>query len=137
MSIQMDIQIGDDLPDSIEEPPPSSQMLSWAQAAWQGDEKAQPVVSLRVVSKRESQELNANYRNKDKPTNVLSFPLAKDEGEILITPKCAERQAKEFGKTNKQMLGYLFVHGMLHLNGMQHSSKMEQAEKKFCRMFKI
>ena len=50
MSVQLDIQLADDLSDSIEEPPPSNLLSAWAQAAWQGELGANPVVSLRIIS---------------------------------------------------------------------------------------
>ena len=92
-------------------------------------------LSLVFIGDRRSKILNTKYKGKSTPTNILSFPLSDTEGEIFITPSVAEKQAHKFSKTKKQMVGYLFIHGLLHLNGMHHSSKMEQAEKKFCKKF--
>ena len=139
----MDIQISDDLPESIEKPPPSSQMLSWAQAAWQGDEKTSPNVSLRIVSKHESQELNANYRNKDKPTNVLSFPMEMEIieeglcllGDLAICAEVVQQEALDQKKTLQHHWAHMLVHGMLHLQGYDHienkdADEMERLEVK-------
>jgi len=92
-------------------------------------------LSLVFIGDRRSKILNKEHKGKNAPTNILSFPLSKKEGEIFITPSVAEKQAPKFGKTKKQMIGYLLIHGLLHLNGMRHGSKMEQAEKKFCKKF--
>lgn len=92
-------------------------------------------LSLVFIGERRSKKLNIKYRNKNKSGNVLSFPLSKNEGEIFITPKRAQREAHLFGKTNKDFIGFLFIHGLLHLKGMEHGSKMEEAEYKFFSKF--
>ena len=83
-----------------------------------------------------SKEFNFKYREKNNPTNILSFPLSKKEGEIIICPDIVKTQLEDFGKNFREMLGFLVIHGMLHLKGMEHSSKikqekMERAEKKY------
>lgn len=93
-------------------------------------------LSLAFVGEKESRTINKKYRGKDKPTNILSFPFYKNEGEIIICPSVAKREAKNFDRTYAQFLGFLVIHGMLHLKGMEHSSKikqekMERAEKKY------
>lgn len=82
MSLHIDIQIADGLADSVEEPPPRAQLQHWAEAAWQGDAHSDVEVSLRIVSAEESRQLNRDYRGKDKPTNVLSFPMQMDESHL-------------------------------------------------------
>lgn len=82
MSLHIDIQIADELADSVEEPPPRAQLQRWAEAAWQGDAHNDVEVALRIVSAEESQQLNRDYRGKDKPTNVLSFPMQMDEWHL-------------------------------------------------------
>jgi len=141
MSVKLDIQIADDLSESIEEPPPSSLLQEWAQAAWQGDEVAEPRVSLRIVSAAESQQLNNDYRAKNKPTNVLSFPMQMDEvfsmpevmpeiilGDLAI---CAEVVASEAQQQQKSLLSHwahMMVHGMLHLQGFDHIEETQAEE---------
>ncbi|MBU0612253.1 rRNA maturation RNase YbeY [Patescibacteria group bacterium] len=88
-------------------------------------------LSLVFVGKKKSQELNRTYRKKDKPTNILSFPYSKTEGEIIICPAIVKREAKKFDKSFHDFMGFLVIHGMLHLKGMKHSSKMEREEKKY------
>ena len=86
-------------------------------------------LSLVFIGKKKSQELNLAYRGKNKPTNILSFPLDKKNGEIFITPSVAKKD--DFS------ISFLFIHGLMHLKGMTHSSTMEKAEAKLRKKFKI
>jgi len=88
-------------------------------------------LSLAFIDEKKSREINKTYRNKDKSTNVLSFPLSKKDGEILICPAVVKKETKKFNKNFKELLGFLVIHGMLHLKGMGHSSRMEEEEKKY------
>lgn len=82
-------------------------------------------LSIALVSEKKSSELNRRYRHKNKPTNILSFALTKQSGEIILCPAVIRREAKNFSKTFSQFLGFLVIHGMLHLEGMEHSSRMD------------
>ena len=151
MSVHIDIQIAEDLPESIEEPPPSSQINAWANAAFQGDDTSQAEVGLRIVSAAESQQLNNDYRKKNKPTNVLSFPmqmeaelldipgLDEDEkpsdtgsmlGDLAICAEVVEAEAREQHKSLLAHWAHMIVHGMLHLQGYDHieDTEAEQME---------
>ena len=91
-------------------------------------------LSLALISARKSREINKKYRNIDKPTNVLSFAFSKNEGEILLCQSVIKeevRKNKNLNKTYKEWLGFLVIHGMLHLKGIRHGTKMEKAEKKY------
>lgn len=88
-------------------------------------------LSLAFISTKKSREINKAYRNKDNPTNILSFPLSKTEGEILICPSTVKKETKKFNRNFRELLGFLVIHGMLHLKGMEHSSRMEREEKKY------
>ncbi len=88
-------------------------------------------LSVAFVSEKKSREINKKYRNIDKPTNVLSFALHKNEGEIILCKSIIKKELKKFGRTFEQLVGFLVIHGMLHLKGMQHSSRMEEAENKY------
>lgn len=81
-------------------------------------------------------ELNANYRNKDKSTNVLSFPMQEGEfaditpgllGDVVISLDTAEREAGEAGITVNERMSQLLVHGILHLLGFDHEQGDEAA----------
>jgi probable rRNA maturation factor len=84
-----------------------------------------------------SRKLNRIYRNKDKPTNVLSFPLSKKSGEIVIDLMQAKKEAKQNGETFRKFVGFLFIHGMLHLKGFAHGGKMESKERSIRKAFNI
>jgi probable rRNA maturation factor len=85
-------------------------------------------LSLAFVNERESNTLNKKFRGKDNPTNILSFLLGKNSGEIIICPAVVKREAKNFEKTFPKFLGFLVIHGMLHLKGLEHSSTMDKAQ---------
>ena len=88
-------------------------------------------LSIACVDEKTSKKINKKYRNKNKPTNILSFPLRKDMGEIILCPKIIKKEAKNFNKTFNQFLGFLVIHGMLHLKGYKHGKKMEEMEEKY------
>ncbi len=83
----------------------------------------------------ESRLRNKTYRDKDYPTNILSFPLSKDEGEIYISLSTARRDAKKFEMSYIQFLHLLFIHGCLHLEGHDHGSTMEELEERNLKKF--
>lgn len=94
-------------------------------------------ISVLLVDNERIQVLNKNFRQKDQPTDVLSFyqyediDVCEDEvlylGDIVISCERALRQAKDFGHSLKRELGYLTVHSTLHLLGFDH--KEPQAKK--------
>ncbi len=94
-------------------------------------------LSLVFVGDKESQKLNSTYRQKDKPTNILSFPLSKQSGEIFINLKLAKKEAPDFDRNFTNFIAFLFIHGLMHLKGMEHGSTMDKAEEKLRRKFGI
>ena len=94
-------------------------------------------LSLTFVGSKRAQELNQIYRNKSYSPNVLSFPLDEQNGEIFITPVVAKREAKKFSMTPNGYIGYLFIHGCLHLKGLDHSDEMDKQEKKYLKKFDL
>lgn len=88
-------------------------------------------LSVALVEEKKSRQLNKKYRRKDKPTNVLSFSLAENSGELVLCPALIRREAEESGRTYRDWLRFLVIHGMLHLKGMEHGSIMEKAERFF------
>lgn len=93
------------------------------------------VLTVVFCTQKESQERNKIYRNKDYPTNILSFPLDAHEGEIYISLTTARRDAARFEMTYIKFLHLLFVHGCLHLKGHDHGSTMEGLEDKYLNKF--
>lgn len=84
---------------------------------------------------KESQERNNTYRNKDYPTNILSFPLSDSEGEIYISLSLVRSGAKNFEMSYDKFLHLLMIHGMLHLKGHDHGSTMEGLEDTYLDKF--
>lgn len=94
-------------------------------------------LSVVFVGPKEIQKLNLIYRNKDYATDILSFPISKTTGEIFICRKIAEQKSKEYGREETNFLYFLFIHGLVHLKGFEHGSRMEREEEKFRKKFKI
>ena len=89
-------------------------------------------ISIRVVGAARSRTLNARYRNKDRPTNVLSFGGAgrmpdgsTDLGELVICAPVVAREASSQGKSGAAHWAHLTVHGVLHLLGFDHEGRHE------------
>lgn len=94
-------------------------------------------VSLVFLGEARARQLNIRVRKKTYTPNVLSFPLTENAGEVYITPQVAKREAKQFGHSYKNHVGYLYIHGLLHLIGHDHGAKMEKLEKKFMEKFRL
>ncbi|WP_062046312.1 rRNA maturation RNase YbeY [Bacillus sp. JCM 19034] len=100
-------------------------------------------VSITFVNEEQIQQINAEYRNKNQPTDVISFAL-NDQidgevnvvgegmpnmlGDIIISVPHIKRQAEEYKHTFERELGFLTVHGMLHLLGFDHKTEAEEKE---------
>lgn len=102
-------------------------------------------VDITIVDDEEIHTLNREYRNVDRPTDVLSFALDEGEedepelidgpeehllGDIIISAETAQRQGEEFGHGLEREIVYLAVHGLLHLLGYDH---MMDEDKKIMR----
>ncbi len=94
-------------------------------------------LSIVFVNKNKIQELNDMYRKLNEPTDILSFSLSKDSGEIFICEEIAKIKSKEFERKENNFLQFLFIHGMVHLLGYDHGAKMEKEEIKYRRFFSI
>jgi len=92
-------------------------------------------LSIVFAGRKLSQKLNKKYRGKNKPTNILSFSISKTSGEIIISLEQVRKEAPQFNKKYTNHLGFLLIHGMLHLKGYGHGKRMEAEEKKFCQKF--
>jgi apolipoprotein N-acyltransferase len=79
-------------------------------------------VSITLVDDKQIHKLNKQYRNMDKPTNVLSFELGDDVllGDIFISLDTVKREAKEAHISVEEHTAHMIVHGMLHLQGYDH-----------------
>lgn len=86
-------------------------------------------LSLSFVSLAEIKKISVAYKGDDTHTNVLSFPLSDTSGEIIICVETAKKECLDFNRGCRQHVTYLVIHGMLHLDGYVHGSKMESKEK--------
>lgn len=94
-------------------------------------------LSLTFIGDTFSKSLNSRYRGKIKPTNVLAFPLNKRLGDIFINLRQVKREAASFGRSKREQVLFLFIHGLLHLKGFAHGSTMEQKERLFFKKFSV
>jgi probable rRNA maturation factor len=100
------------------------QLRRWARAALAGGGE----VTLRFVDAEEGRCLNRDYRGKDYPTNVLSFPYATEprlHGDLVLCAAVVRREAAEQGKTPEAHFAHLVVHGILHLQGWDHEDEAD------------
>jgi len=92
-------------------------------------------LGVSLLTPLKQKKINFKYRGKNETTNILSFPLSNTSGEITIDPIKVKKDAPLFNMTYTQFFKYLFIHGMLHLKGFEHSSTMEKEEKKYLKIF--
>lgn len=90
-------------------------------------------ISVVFVAESQIQKLNKDFRSKDKATDILSFSGFGDEdlGELVLCGDLVKRQAQEHGLSLKEELGYLLIHGVLHLLGYDHEKNETDAKKMF------
>ena len=89
------------------------------------------------VGKAKAKAINKATRKKTYAPNVLSFPFSKRSGEIFICPAAAREQAKDYNLTPDAFIGKLFIHGLFHLKGRSHGSRMESEERRIGRKYRI
>ncbi|AIA29724.1 putative rRNA maturation factor [Mycoplasmopsis californica] len=98
----------------------------------------QVILDVSIVNNLKIQELNKEYRNKDYPTDILSFDFGMDEvydelpilplGELVISHEKVEQQAQEFNHSLRREYCYLFAHGLVHLMGYDHENEEEKKQ---------
>lgn len=100
---------------------------------------SQAEVNVSIVSNQKIQQINKQFRNKDKPTNIISFEFKKPEGlpediaadflgDIVIAPDVLKKEAKEQNKNLDAHWQHIFIHGLLHLLGYDHIDDIEAEE---------
>ena len=139
VSVAVEVQIAS----SVASIPAEAEIRSWLEHAVatvckQSDDAYE--VAVRIVDEPEARELNRQYRQQDKATNVLSFPSANDAiagltdervrplGDVVICGPVVEREAAEQGKDPASHWSHLLVHGVLHLLGYDHESEAEAVQ---------
>ncbi len=124
----IDLQLACANPDNL---PSLIQFQTWASAALQASTTANEI-TVRIVDEAESHDLNLTYRDKDHPTNVLSFPFECPPelelpllGDLVICRQVVEKEANEQGITLISHWAHMIVHGCLHLQGYDHIDDSE------------
>lgn len=109
------------------------------------EEMSDKEIELLIVDEKSITELNRMYRNIDKATDVLSFPL-ENEGEhmplgsIVVSASAVVEGAKRFGHTTDDEFVLLFIHGLLHLLGYDHETdngEMRREEERLIRRYDL
>ena len=107
--------------------PSLEQIEAWANAVLVAENTGEQEITVRFTDDEESQTLNHEYRGKDKPTNVLSFPFEVPPGiemnllgDLVICVPVIMREAQEQDKTPTNHYAHMVVHGILHLLGYDH-----------------
>jgi probable rRNA maturation factor len=118
--------------------PTAEQFQLWVYAALaevSSEPKQDFELTIRLVNTEESQQLNNQYRGKDKPTNVLSFPFEVPDGidlnllgDLIICIEVMKKEAQEQNKALFDHWAHLVIHGCLHLVGFDHISDSEAEE---------
>lgn len=95
-------------------------------------------ISILLIDDEQIQEINRDYFGRNRPTNVISFPMAKGEfsdinpyilGDVVISVETAEKQAMESQGTLEDMVDFLLIHGILHLFGYDHEGSDVEAQR--------
>jgi probable rRNA maturation factor len=130
--------------------PETAQLERWVTAVLeQHPQESRHEVTIRIVDADESQALNADYRGKHKPTNVLSFPFEAPPGielpllgDLVICQNVVAQEAQQQHKPLMQHYAHMVIHGTLHLLGYDHiedadAEAMEQLERRLLARFNI
>ena len=125
MPLTIDVSMSESISENDAEVPDAESFQRWAEAAFL--EQGQVLASLRIVDVEEMQTLNRTYRQQDKPTNVLSFPMELPEevdieflGDLALCAPVIRDEAIEQHKPMQAHWAHMVVHGMLHLQGFDH-----------------
>lgn len=115
--------------------PTEEQFSQWLSAVAKQQEIEDTEITIRLVDAEESQYLNGTYRNKDKPTNVLSFPFEAPPGvelpflgDLVICSSVVAQEAKQQNKIEQHHWAHMVIHGCLHLLGYDHIDDNEADE---------
>ncbi|MEH6472080.1 MAG: rRNA maturation RNase YbeY [Halopseudomonas sp.] len=129
MSIDVDLQSASD----AELLPSLADFQRWAEHAL-NNQRDSAELTIRVVDEAESQQLNRDYRGKDKPTNVLSFPFEAPPGielnllgDLVVCAPVVFHEAEQQHKLPHHHWAHMVIHGILHLLGYDHIDN-EQAQ---------
>lgn len=103
-----------------------NKVLRIGQQELEVDEKVE--ISIALVDDAYIQQLNAEFRDREESTDVLSFPQDENQllGDVIISLETAAEQAREYGHELAREVGFLTIHGLLHLLGYNHKQEAER-----------
>jgi probable rRNA maturation factor len=118
----------------------------FAKAVLRGEGRTEGALTLVITDDASIRELNARFREKDRATDVLAFPLHEEDdgglylGDVIISAERARAQAPRFGNDEESELARLVAHGILHILGYDHhrpadGRRMKAAERKALEAF--
>ena len=104
--------------------PSKEEFELWARKAMTDDSKE---VCIRVMDECEARNLNQTFRHKNHATNVLAFPADEPNslGDIAICCQVTATEAKEYGRSLSDHYAHLVIHGILHLQGFDHTNPQD------------
>lgn len=128
--LTVEVSVSEELNMADDDVPETSLLQAWATASYLN--KAPAVASILVTTPQEIQQLNKQYRGKDKATNVLSFSMESPEelefnllGDIVLCAAVIKKEAALQDKSEHAHWAHMVIHGMLHLQGYDHMEEDE------------
>lgn len=135
MDVYVDLQIATQNEDSLPDLNELEKWVSNAIIAGSVIKRDEAELTIRIVESDESMQLNSDYRGKNKPTNVLSFPFQNPPGitlpllgDLVICKQVVEQEAIEQNKSLNAHWAHMIIHGTLHLLGYDHVIEKEAVE---------
>ena len=133
MPVTIEMSVSENLDAEEGDIPDSTLVQQWADQACLSDD--QVITSVQIVSKDEMRELNSTWRGKNRPTNVLSFPMQSPEevdlkiiGDLALCADVINTEARQQHKSAQAHWAHMVVHGMLHLQGYDHIDEHQADE---------
>jgi probable rRNA maturation factor len=135
MNLYVDLQIATQNETSLPQINDIEKWISGAINAGAETKRSEAELTVRIVEIDESQQLNNDYRGKEKPTNVLSFPFQNPPGitlpllgDLVVCKEVVEKEAIEQNKSLNAHWAHMIIHGTLHLLGYDHIIEKEAVE---------
>jgi probable rRNA maturation factor len=133
MPVTIEMSVSENLDTEEGDVPDAALVQQWAEKACLCDD--QVITSVQIVSQDEMRELNNTWRGKNRPTNVLSFPMqSPDEvdlkilGDLALCADVINTEARQQHKPAQAHWAHMVVHGMLHLQGYDHIDEHQASE---------
>lgn len=130
MTVTVEMSVSENVNQEDEDVPRLEQFETWVNHACL--EKADALASMQILSLDEMQALNREFSGKDKPTNVLSFPMQLPEtvelnllGDLALCAQVINKEAKQQSKKHDAHWAHMVVHGMLHLQSYDHQTEKD------------